>query len=96
MAGIDISPAADAPPEAVDTLLFDAYKALLVLHRMMDSAGLTAGVDAAEQIADRIVSANPDFPPRTALRSPAVATEADQPTPAFRASRAAAAKGGAQ
>lgn len=57
---------ADAPPEPVDTLLFDAYKALLVLHRMLDSVGLTLGIKAAEQIADRIVSANPDFLPRAA------------------------------
>ena len=53
-------------------LLFDAYKALLVLHRMLDKQGLTLGVKTAEDLADRIVKAHPEFPPRTALRAAAL------------------------
>jgi hypothetical protein len=50
-------------------ILLDAYKALLVLHRVCDKAGLFAGAEAANSIADRIVAAHPETPGRTALRA---------------------------
>ncbi len=54
-------------------LLLDAYKAVLVLHRVMKKHGLTAGASAAENIADRIVAAHPEFPGLSALRGAALA-----------------------
>lgn len=54
-------------------LLLDAYKAVLVLHRVMEKHGLTAGASAAENIADRIVAAHPEFPGLSALRGAAIA-----------------------
>lgn len=54
-------------------LLLDAYKAVLVLHRVMEKHGLTAGASAAENIADRIVAAHPEFPGLCALRGTALA-----------------------
>ena len=54
-------------------LLLDAYKAVLVLHRVMDKHGLTAGASAAENIADRIVAAHPEFPGLCAFRDAALA-----------------------
>lgn len=54
-------------------LLLDAYKAVLVLHRVMEKHGLTAGASAAENIADRIVAAHPEFPGLSALRGAALA-----------------------
>ena len=60
----------EAMEEARDVdLLFDAYKGLLVLFRVLDTAGLTAGVEATIQLADAIVAAHPEFPARTALRA---------------------------
>ena len=63
---------ADALREAAELdadLLFDAYKAVLVLHRMLDKQGLEMGVKAANEIADRIIKAHPEFPGLTALRA---------------------------
>lgn len=63
---------ADALREAAELdadLLFDAYKAVLVLHRILDKQGLEMGVKAANEIADRIVKAHPEFPGLTALRA---------------------------
>lgn len=50
-------------------LLLDAYKGLLVLHRILDKAGLAAGADATNSLADRIVSAHPEMPALAALRA---------------------------
>ena len=69
---------ADALREAAELdadLLFDAYKAVLVLHRILDKQGLEMGVKAANEIADRIVKAHPEFPGLTALRALAEVAE---------------------
>ncbi len=50
------------------SLLLDAYKALLVLHRVMDKHGLAAGALAAENMAGRIVAAHPEIPSLCAIR----------------------------
>lgn len=50
-------------------LLLDAYKGLCVLHRLLDKLGLQAGVKTTSDLADRIVSAHPEFPGRAALRA---------------------------
>lgn len=50
-------------------LLFDAYKGLLVLHGILDRMGLALGSATANRIADKIVLAHPEFPPRAALRA---------------------------
>ena len=64
-------PAPDAVQEAArDTdLLLDAYKGLLVLHRLFDKIGLQAGAKTTSDLADRIVAAHPEFPGRAALRA---------------------------
>lgn len=62
----DLVPAAALAVPEVE-LLLDAYKGLLVLHRLLDRAGLTAGVKATDAIADRIVAAHPEFPARTTI-----------------------------
>lgn len=58
-------------------LLFDAYKAILVLHKSLDTYGLTLGAQVARELADRIVKAHPEFPPRTALRAAVAASQPD-------------------
>ena len=65
------TPAPDAVQEAArDTdLLLDAYKGLLVLHRLFDKIGLQAGAKTTSDLADRIVAAHPEFPGRAALRN---------------------------
>ncbi len=50
-------------------LLLSAYKGLLVLHRIMVKAGLHAGEKTTSELADRIVSAHPEFPALAALRA---------------------------
>lgn len=59
--------AAEAEVGRDDNLIFDAYKALLVLHRILDKTGLSAGTRAAQQIADRIVAAHPEVVARATL-----------------------------
>jgi len=61
---VTVKPLAEADTE----LLFDAYKGLLVLHRMLSEEGLTAGVNAASQIIGRMQAAHPEFPARAAIR----------------------------
>ena len=58
-----------AKREADTDLLFDAYKGLLVLFRVLDKAGLTAGADTTNALANAIVAKHPEFPARTALRA---------------------------
>lgn len=58
-------------------LLLEAYKLVLMLHRMMDKHGLTDGVSALTSIADRIVAAHPEFPGLCALRGTAIADRAE-------------------
>jgi len=60
--------AAEAMVDRDADLLLDAYKALLVLHRMLDKHGLTAGVEAANSLANRIVAAHPEMPGRAAMK----------------------------
>lgn len=50
-------------------LLLNAYKAMLVLHRICDKSGLTAGADAANNIADQIVAAHPEIVGLASLRA---------------------------
>lgn len=76
------SPAALAKSDTVRALvkadadlLLDAYKALLVLHRVLDKAGLNVGAETASNIADRIVAAHPEIPARSALRTAAIRAE---------------------
>ena len=54
--------------DADTLLLLDAYRGLMILHRILDNAGLAAGVKATENIAGRIVAAHPEFPAITAMR----------------------------
>lgn len=63
--------ALSASVEVDADLLLDAYQALLVLHRLLDKIGLHAGVKTANDLADRIVAAHPEFPRRAALATPA-------------------------
>lgn len=69
----DLARASLAEALAVPTddtqLLLDAYKGMLVLHRMLDKVGLTAGVKATNSLTDRIVAAHPEFPALAALRA---------------------------
>ena len=60
--------AAEAKVARDSDLILDAYKAILVLHRILDKIGLDAGTRAAHQIADRIVAAHPEVIGRAALR----------------------------
>lgn len=78
-----VQPAVDAD------LLLDAYKGLLVLHRMLDKAGLVAGVRATNNITDRIVAAHPEFPGLAALRG-TVTPQPVQPSTDAQAIREAA------
>lgn len=50
-------------------LLLSAYKGLLVLHRMMVKAGLHTGEKTTSELADKIVSAHPEFPALAAQRA---------------------------
>lgn len=59
----------NAAVEAERELMLDAYKGMLVLHRMLDKVGLVKGVDAAASIADRIIKAHPEFVGLTAMRA---------------------------
>lgn len=61
--------ALSASVEVGADLLLDAYQALLVLHRLLDKIGLHAGVKTANDLADRIVAAHPEFPGRAANRA---------------------------
>ena len=63
------SPEVQALMQPDADLLLDAYRALLVLHRVLDKAGLTRGAETAENIADRIVAAHPEIPARSAIRA---------------------------
>ena len=65
----DTSPGVTAGAVQEADLLFDAYKGLLVLHRLLDKIGLAAGVKATNDLADRIVAAHPEFPARASLRA---------------------------
>lgn len=58
-------------------LLFDAYKGLLVLRKMLDVAGLKAGVEAADSLIERMETTHPEMPGRSALRA-ALTTEAGE------------------
>lgn len=82
LAALDVTPALSPIPvddkitpdpvanAARDTeLLLDAYKGILVLHRMLDRVGLTKGADAANSLAGRIVEAHPEFPGLSSLRA---------------------------
>ena len=69
--------AAEARVGADADLILDAYKAVLVLHRILDKIGLDAGVKTAENIADRIVAAHPEMPARISLRA-ALTTPAEE------------------
>ena len=73
------SPEVQALMQPDADLLLDAYRALLVLHRVLDKAGLTRGAETAENIADRIVAAHPEIPARSAIRAEAAAIRGETP-----------------
>ena len=73
------SPEVQALMQPDADLLLDAYRALLVLHRVLDKAGLTRGAETAENIADRIVAAHPEIPARSAIRAEAAAIRGEKP-----------------